>query len=59
MKINEFINIAKEFIITQYNRFIVFVKNVFNKKPKINKQTDNNDIHIVKVKVKNVKVKIK
>ena len=59
MKINEFINMSKKFIIIYYNKFIDFVKNLFVKKQEINKQTINNDIHIVKAKVKNVKVKIK
>ena len=58
MKITEQINIIKMFIISYYDKFVVFVKNVFNKKQEINKQTDSqNDIHIVKVKVKKVKVK--
>ena len=59
MNIGEFINSVKEFIILRYNKFICFVKNMFTEKPKINNQTidNNNDIHIVKVKVKKVKVK--
>lgn len=57
MNINEFINSAKEFIIMYYNKFINFVKNMIGQKPKINNQTIDNDIHIVKAKVKKVKVK--
>lgn len=57
MNINEFINSAKEFIIMCYNKFINFVKNMIGQKPKINNQTNDNDIHIVKAKVKKVKVK--
>ena len=58
MKITEQINIIRTFIITWCNKFVIFAKNVFNKKQEINKQTDNqNDIHIVKAKVKKVKVK--
>lgn len=57
MNINEFINSAKEFIIMYYNKFINFVKNMIGQKPKINNQTNDNDIHIVKAKVKKVKVK--
>ena len=57
MNINEFINSAKEFIIMYYNNIINFVKNMIGQKPKINNQTNDNDIHIVKAKVKKVKVK--
>lgn len=57
MNINEFINSAKEFIIMYYNKFINFVKNMIGQKQKINNQTNDNDIHIVKAKVKKVKVK--
>ena len=57
MNINEFINSTKEFIIMYYNKFINFVKNMIGQKPKINNQTNDNDIHIVKAKVKKVKVK--
>ena len=58
MKIIKYINIVREFIITYSDKFIVFIKNVFFNKHKINKQTNNqNDIHIVKAKVKKVKVK--
>lgn len=57
MNINEFINSAKKFIIMYYNKFINFVKNMIGQKPKINNQTNDNDIHIVKAKVKKVKVK--
>lgn len=57
MNINEFINSAKEFIIMYYNKFINFVKNMIGQKPKINNQTIDNDIHIVKAKVKKVKFK--
>ena len=57
MNINEFTNSAKEFIIMYYNKFINFVKNMIGQKPKINNQTNDNDIHIVKAKVKKVKVK--
>ena len=34
-----------------------FIKNMIGQKPKINNQTNDNDIHIVKAKVKKVKVK--
>ncbi len=56
MKIKEIINIIKNYVITQYNRFLTFIKNGSDEKPKINNQT-NKEIHIVKAKVKKVKVR--
>lgn len=58
MNIKNIFNIIKEYVISYYNIFIHFIKNVFIKTNKINKQTSkDNDIHIVKSKVKKVRIK--
>lgn len=52
--LKQIFNNIKGFIILCYNKFIDFVKKVFNKNTEINKQTTNQDIHIVKVRVKKI-----
>lgn len=57
MEFKKIINIVYEFIISQYNRFINFVKTLVNKKQEINNQTTDNNIHVINAKVKKVKIK--
>lgn len=57
MNIHNIIDKSKNFIILAYNKIIGFIKNMFMQKSKINNQTNDNDIHIVKAKVKKIKVK--
>lgn len=56
MTLRKIYDIIKKFIINKYNRLIVYIKN-----RQINKQTDqesnNQDVHVIKAKVKSIKVK--
>ena len=55
--IKKIFNIIKEFVVSKYNGLIDYIKNFSNKNSKINKQTSQDDIHVIKAKVKKVKVK--
>jgi len=59
MQLSEICNSIKEHIISLYNMLIDYFKKLTSKKSKINNQNADQDIHIIKYKVKHVKIKKK
>lgn len=59
MQLTEMCNIIKEHIILWCNMLIDYFKKLVSKNSKINNQNDDQDIHIIKYKVKHVKIKKK
>ena len=56
MQLKDIFENIKLFIIEQYNKLINCIKNLGSEKPKINNQTVDQDVHVVKAKVKRVRV---
>lgn len=55
MQLTQIINKIKKFIIDRYNKLVSYIKNIGKEKPKINNQNvSNQDIHIVKARVKKI-----
>ena len=59
MHLSEICNSIKEHIILWSNMLIDYFKKLISKNSKINNQNDDQDIHIIKYKVKHVKIKKK
>ena len=59
MQLSEICNSIKEHIILWYNMLIDYFKKSTSKKQEINNQNADQDIHIIKYKVKHVKIKKK
>ena len=59
MQLSEICNSIKEHIILWCNMLIGYFKKLISKKPKINNQKVDQNIHIIKYKVKHVKIKKK
>lgn len=59
MQLSEICNNIKEHIISWYNMLIDYFKKSTSKNLKINNQNADQDIHIIKYKVKHVKIKKK
>jgi hypothetical protein len=59
MQLSETYNSIKEHIILWYNMLIDYFKKLTSNKSKINNQNADQDIHIIKYKVKHVKIKKK
>lgn len=59
MQLSEICNNIKEHIISWYNMLIDYFKKLVSKKSEINNQNADQDIHIIKYKVKHVKIKKK
>ena len=62
MKFKNIINTVKALIIDMYNELVNYIKNFIgkkdnDKKDKINKQSSDQNIHVVKAKVKRVRIK--
>ena len=59
MQLFEICNSIKEHIILWYNMLIDYFKKLTSKKQEINNQNADQDIHIIKYKVKHVTIKKK
>ncbi len=59
MRLSEICNSIKEYIILWCNMLIDYFKKLVSKNSKINNQNVDQDIHIIKYKVKHVKIKKK
>ena len=59
MHLSEICNSIKDRVILWYNMLIDYFKKLVSKKSKINNQNADQDIHIIKYKVKHVKIKKK
>ena len=59
MHLSEICNNIKEHIILWGNMLIDYFKKLVSKNSKINNQNEEQDIHIIKYKVKHVKIKKK
>lgn len=59
MQLSEICNSIKEHIILWYNMLIDYFKKLTSKKLEINNQNADQDIHIIKYKVKHIKIKKK
>ena len=59
MQLSEICNSIKEHIISWYNMLIDYFKKLTSKNLKINNQNADQDIHIIKYKVKHIKIKKK
>jgi len=59
MQLSEICNNIKEHIILWYNMLIDYFKMLTSKKSEINNQNADQDIHIIKYKVKHIKIKKK
>ena len=59
MQLSEICNSIKEHIILWCNMLIDYFKKLISKKSKINNQKVDQNIHIIKYKVKHVKIKKK
>ena len=59
MHLSEICNSIKDHVILLYNMLIDYFKKLVSKNSKINNQNADQDIHIIKYKVKHVKIKKK
>ena len=59
MHLSEICNSIKDHVILWYNMLIDYFKKLVSKNSKINNQNTDQDIHIIKYKVKHVKIKKK
>ena len=59
MHLSEICNIIKEHIILWYDMLIDYFKKLVSRNSKINNQNTDQDIHIIKYKIKHVKIKKK